>query len=135
VEFAAWLAKVPESLKKDPIWGFAAYPKALFLSDLAWEDSAKLLEDVRGREIARQLIRSAGSVSANIGEGYGRGMERAEYVQFLRYALGSARETRSWYYKARYLLSDSVCQPRMGLCSEIIALLVTTIKRCKNQRS
>jgi four helix bundle protein len=134
MEFGAWLSKVPESLKKDPIWNFAAYPKALLLSDLVWEDSAKLLEDVRGREIARQLIRSAGSISANIDEGYGRGMERAEYVQFLRYALGSAREMRSWYYKARYLLSDTVCQPRMDLCSEIIALLVTTIKRCKNQR-
>jgi len=129
-----WMTKVPASLKKDPIWDFAAYPKALFLSDLAWEDCAKMLNDVRGREVARQLIRSAGSISANIDEGYGRGMERAEYAQFLRYALGSARETRSWYYKTRTLLPDAVCQDRMNLCSEIIALLVTTINRCKNQR-
>jgi four helix bundle protein len=88
-----------------------------------------------GKEIARQLVRSVGSISANIDEGFGRGMERAEYVQFLRYALGSARETRSWYYKTRSLLPDAVCQCRMDLCSEIIALLVTTIKRCKNLRS
>jgi hypothetical protein len=49
MEFEAWRVKVPESLKKDPIWDFAAYPKALFLSDLAWNDCAKLLNDVRGQ--------------------------------------------------------------------------------------
>ncbi len=96
---------------------------------MVWEDSEKLLRDTRGREIARQLIHSAGSVSANVDEGFGRGIDRGEYVQFLRYALGSARETHSWYYKSRYLLTEQVVQHRVDLCSEIIALLVTTIKK------
>ena len=131
MKYEEWLARVPESLKKDPIWKFVAYPKALLLFDLVWEDSEKLLRDTRGREVARQLVRSAGSVSANIDEGFGRGIDRKEYVQFLRYALGSARETRSWYYKSRYLLTEQVIQHRMDLCSEIIALLVTAIKNRK----
>ena len=131
MKYEEWLARVPESLKKDPIWKFVAYPKALLLFDLVWEDSEKLLRDTRGREVARQLVRSAGSVSANIDEGFGRGIDRKEYVQFLRYALGSARETRSWYYKSRYLLTEQVVQHRMDLCSEIIALLVTAIKNRK----
>jgi len=131
MRYEEWLARVPENLKGDPIWKFDAYPKALLLFDLVWEDSEKLIRDTRGREIARQLVRSAGSISANIDEGFGRGIDRKEYVQFLRYALGSARETRSWYYKSRHLLTEQVVQHRMDLCSEIIALLVTAINRRK----
>jgi four helix bundle protein len=128
------LAQVPVSLKNDPIWKFEAYPKALLLYDLAWEECEQLAYDVRGLEIVRQLIRSTGSISANIDEGYGRGIERGEYIQYLRYALGSARETRSWYYKARRLLEDALVAHRIGLCNEIIALLVTAIKERKQSR-
>jgi four helix bundle protein len=124
-----WLAQVSDSLKNDPIWKFEAYPKSLFLYDLAWEDTDKLLKDVRGRKLAGQLIDSAGSVSANIDEGFGRGIESGEYIQFLRYALGSARETRSWYYKSRRLLAAEAVRHRIALCDEIIALLVVTIKQ------
>lgn len=131
MRYEEWLAQVPEGLKRDPVWKSEAYPKALLLFDLVWEDSGKLMKDVRGREIGRQLIRSAGSVSANIDEGFGRGVERGEYVQFLRYALGSARETRSWYFKSRKSLPEQVTQHRMSLCSEIVALLVTNINRRK----
>ncbi len=131
MRYEEWLAQVPEALKRDPIWKFDAYPKALLLFDLAWEDCEKLLRDVRGREIARQLIRSSGSISANIDEGFGRGIDRGEYAQFLRYALGSARETRSWYYKARKLLAEKVVEHRTSLCGEIIALLVTAVRRRK----
>lgn len=41
-----------------------------------------------------QLRRAAVSISSNIAEGYGRGTTGA-YVQFLRIAQGSARETQS----------------------------------------
>jgi four helix bundle protein len=133
--YEEWLAQVPDELKKDPIWQFKAYPKALLLFDLMWEDGEKLLRDARGREMVKQLVRSAGSITANIDEGFGRGVERGEYLQFLRYALGSARETRSWYYKSRRLLAADVVQHRMSLCSEIIALLVTVIKKRRKQPS
>jgi len=133
MRYGEWLAQVPDSLKNDPIWKFKAYPKSLLLYDLAWEDTGEMLKDVRGRQLAKQLIDSAGSVSANIDEGFGRGIERKEYIQFLRYALGSARETRSWYYKARKLLSADVVQHRITLCDEIIALLVTAINCCRTR--
>ena len=133
--YEEWLAQVPDELKKDPIWQFKAYPKALLLFDLAWEDGERLLRDARGREIVKQLVRSAGSITANIDEGFGRGVDRGEYLQFLRYALGSARETRSWYYKSRQLLAADVVEHRMSLCSEIIALLVTVIKKRRKQAS
>jgi four helix bundle protein len=134
MKFEEWLAKVPDDLKGDPIWKMEVYRKALLLFDLFWEDGERLQQDVRGREIVKQLTRSTGSISANIDEGFGRGIERGEYVQFLRYALGSARETRSWYYKARLLLDPDVLEHRMKLCNEIIALLVTTINRRKQAK-
>ena len=90
LSFEEWVAQVPESLKRDPLWNFKVYPKALFLYDLAWEDCEYLLKDPRGRAVANQLIRSAGSICANIEEGYGRGYGK-EYSYFLRVSMGSAR--------------------------------------------
>ena len=101
--FGEWVAQVPESLKRDPLWNFEVYPKSLYLYDLSWEDCEHLLKDPRGRAVASQLIRSAGSVCANIEEGYGRGYGK-EYSYFLRVSMGSARESRGWYYRGRYCL-------------------------------
>ena len=70
--FEEWVEQVPESLRQDPLWTFDVYPKALFLCDLVWEDCERLLKDPRGRAVAEQLIRSAGSICA-IEEGYRRG--------------------------------------------------------------
>ena len=134
MKYEEWVAQVPESLKNDSLWKFEAYPKALLLFDLAWEDAEQMLKDARGKKVAEQLIDSVGSISANIDEGYGRGIELGEYIQFLRYALGSAREARGWYYKARRLLPEEVLQHRMLLCNQIIALLVTAIKDRKAAR-
>jgi four helix bundle protein len=134
MKLEAWLAQVPESLKNDPIWQTEVYPKALLLFDLLWEDCRTLLKDVRGRAIAAQLTRSAGSISANLDEGYGRGVDRGEFVQFLRYALGSARETRGWLYKARKLLREDVVKHRLSLSTELIALLTANIDRRRRQQ-
>ena len=106
--FEDWVTQVPDSITNDPLWNFETYRKALFLSDLAWHhDSEKLLADPRGKGIAWQIINSAGSVAANIEEGCGRGFGK-DYARFLRIALGSARETRGWYYRSRHLLDPNV---------------------------
>ena len=72
-DYEEWLAQVPESMKRDPLWNFQIYPKALFLSDLAWEDTDQMMKDPRGRVVAQQLTDSIGSICANIEEGHGRG--------------------------------------------------------------
>ena len=84
-----------------------------------------MLADSRGKSIAWQLIDSAGSIAANIEEGYGRGYGK-DYARFLRISLGSARETRGWYYRERHLLEPDVVKHRMELTNEIIASLVIT---------
>jgi len=129
-DFEAWQAMVPEAIRQEPLWGYQAYPKALFLYDLAWFDCEWLLRDPRGRAIAEQLIRSAGSICANIEEGYGRGFGR-DYARFLGFALGSTREAKGWYFRARHILPAEVIQHRLAWLNEIIALLVTTIQQQK----
>jgi len=121
--YEEWVEQVPESIRGDPLWGFQVYPKALFLADLAWQDTERMMQDSRGTEIARQLIRSAGSICANIEEGHGRGYGKGN-AHFQRIALGSARESRGWYYRGRGLLSSQAFEHRIRLLDEIIAALV-----------
>ena len=121
--YEEWVAQVPESMKHDALWSFQVYPKALFLSDLVWEDSDRMMKDGRGRVVAQQMIRSVGSICANIEEGHGRGFGK-ENAYFQRVALGSARESRGWYYRGRRFLDPELLQQRLRLLDEVIAALV-----------
>ena len=131
--YEEWEQGVPEAIRADPVWQFYAYRKALFLYDLAWEDCEQLMHDLRGRAVAGQLIDSAGSISANIEEGYGRGYGK-DRNYFLRISIGSARETRGWYYRGRRLLSPAVLDHRLTLVGEVVALLVTELNQQRKHR-
>lgn len=121
--FKVWIDTVPHPIRNDQLWEFDTYRKALYLTELAWFDCRDLRKDSLGRPIADQLIRSCGSIAANIEEGYGRGFGK-DYARFLRFSLGSARETRGWYYRGRRILDDGQINHRLQLVSEIIAGLV-----------
>lgn len=58
------------------------YQMALELFDNCWNDCEILMKDFRGKELARQLIRSVEAIPSNIEEGYGRGSKK-EYPHFL----------------------------------------------------
>ena len=126
--FDNWKQNVHPSIQKDPLWNFLAYQKSLFAYDLMWEDCDNLLEDERGKAVARQLTRSVGSISANIEEGFGRGYGR-DYAYRLKIAIGEARESRGWYWKGRKLLSNDVLNHRIALLDEIIALIAPNISK------
>jgi four helix bundle protein len=128
MNYGEWMEGVPRHIKDDSLWDIEVYRKALFLSDLAWQDSEVMLDQRLGKPIAWQLIRSAGSIPANMEEGYGRGFGK-DYSRFLRIALGSARESRGWYYRGRKLLKPEVVEHRLGLLQTIIAGLVTMSKQ------
>ncbi len=123
--YEEWLEQIPERIQQDPLWSFVTYRKALFLSDLAWFDSEKFQNDSRCKGLAWQLVNSAGSVSANSEEGYGRGYGK-DYARFLRIALGSAREAKGWYFRGRHKLDPAVVEHRMDLIDEIVKNLVIT---------
>ena len=111
---------------------FGAYQKAMQLWDDFWPDSDVLKKDFRGLEIAKQMTRSIGSISANMEEGYGRGFGR-ELVQFYRYSRGSARESKGWYRRARHLLPAEIVAKRTNLLDEIIGILVAAINRLERR--
>jgi hypothetical protein len=46
---------------------------------------------------------------------------------FYQYALGSARESRDWYYKGRHILGPVVVDHRLQLLTEVIRLMLTII--------
>lgn len=129
-DYEAWMDGVAGRIKRGPVWQFYGYRKALFLYDLVWRDCDHWQKERRGWAIVDQIVRSAGSISANIEEGHGRGWGR-DQARFLKFALGSARETKGWYWRGRALLPETVVQHRLALLDEIIALLVTEIKRQK----
>lgn len=122
MNYEEWETQLPEEIKNGPVWRFYGYRKALFLYDLVWQDCDMWLKDRRGKALVEQIIRSAGSIVANIEEGYGRGYGK-QYAQFLKIALGSARETQGWYYRGRRLLPEEVFKERLHLLEEIISLL------------
>ena len=134
LNYETWLAEIPNSLKNDPVWKSTAYKKALWFFDLVWRDCERLKSTPQRQALISQIIRSADSISANIDEGYGRGIDRKEYIYYLRIALGSVRETRSRYFKARHVLPPNVLEHRLQICNEIIALLVTTIKNSQSKK-
>ena len=130
MNYAEWLEDVPVSLRNDPLWSLESYRLALFVGDIGWPDVVELSKHDLTKRLASQLYAALGSISVNITEGYSRskGPDRA---RFFEYALGSARESRDWYYKSRHILRAEVIQHRMTLLTQIIGMLVPTIS---NQR-
>ncbi len=124
--FDEWAKTVPATITGDVLWKVEAYRLALFAADVGWSDVTKLMQDKRTLDLSDQLYRATGSISANIAEGYSRstGKDRA---RFYEYALGSARESRDWYYKSRHILGDDVANHRMNLMTQIIRLLITMV--------
>lgn len=130
MNYAEWLKTVPATLTEDPLWTVEAYRLALFAAEIAWRDVTKLMQDRRTLGLANQLYEAIGSIGANISEGYSRGSGR-DRARFYEYALGSARESRTWYFDGRHVLGDEVADHRMNYLTQMIRLLLTMIP---NQR-
>src|SRR3954464_4712894 len=91
----------------DPLFRMRAYQLAADLLKEAWHD-AKILSTERVTErTAGQLYAAVNSITANLGEGYSRssGKDRS---RFFEYALGSVRESMSFYQGARPVLGKVV---------------------------
>lgn len=130
-----WEQTVPTSIREDALWKMEAYRIGLFLSDLVWADAGKLLREPRTYGIADQICRACGKISACVAEGYSRGTGK-DRARFYEYALGSTREARDWYYKARFVLKEKVTRHRIELATQLIRLLVRMVanERRRNRR-
>ena len=126
MNYAEWLGTVPSEITNDPIWKLEVYRLALFTDDIGWNDILALSKNNLMWSVADQLHRSLGSISANLTEGYSRskGLDRARFFEI---SLGSARESRDWYYKSRHVLAAEVVKHRMELVTRIISMLAPLI--------
>ena len=126
MNFEEWLKSVSGEITGDSLWKMEVYRLVLFAADLGWHDVTKLAGDKRTLDLAGQLYRALGSIEANISEGYSRGSGR-DRARFYEYALGSARESRGWHYKGRYVLGDSVAEHRLKLLTQMVRLLLAMV--------
>jgi four helix bundle protein len=112
---------------------FGAYRKANEIFALVVPDMRLVQGDPLCFKLVSQQVGSADSICANIEEGHGR-LSRAEYIRFLDFARGSARETRGRYLRMQPWLGD-VVQQRVTLLDEIIGILTSTIERLRAEPS
>jgi four helix bundle protein len=119
-------------MNNDGLQNYIVYKKAITLYNNILRDTDNLMNDIRGREIARQLVRSTGSISATIEEGYGRGYKK-EFIRYLRLSRGSARETKGWYIRSNQFLNGSTVVNRIKVIDEIIFILTSMITNLENK--
>jgi four helix bundle protein len=116
----------------DPLFRMRAYRLAADVLKVAWDDAKALSAEPVTERIAGQLYAAVTSIGANLGEGYSRssGKDRARVFE---YALGSVRESISWYQAARPVLGD-VVRNRLDSLEEIRRLLIAIIPRERGSR-
>ena len=91
-----------------------------------------LPHNVAGWEIGKQLIRSAGSVGANLEEGKGA-MSRKDFAHRLGISLREARETLYWL--RRIGRNQLVSPDRLGALqtewNELVSIMTTIVKKLR----
>ena len=126
MRYTEWEASVPKALRDDLLWRRQDYRLALYAADLGWDDVRRLNSERASSAVADQLGRALGSVSANIAEGYSRS-SGPDRVRFYEYALGSARESRDWYQKARHVLGPTVVRHRLKVLTSVVRLITASL--------
>jgi len=122
-EFRVWESCATESQRGDPVWRFHAYRVALFMLDRAGRDARALKQHRALPFQTDQLLRAIGSISANISEGLGR-QSAAERSRFFGIALGSLRESQTWYHAVADELPHEIVELRLEQLTELRKLLI-----------
>ncbi len=107
--------------------GTQAYQLAVAAGDRAWDDATAMKKEPLLADVGAQLIRAAGSIAANVTEGYARRSPR-DRIRYYEYALGSSEETRAWYALAARVLSAEDRDDRLARLTSIRRLLLVMIK-------
>jgi four helix bundle protein len=95
------------------------YKLAEELSDIVWEIVSKW--DYFAKDtVGKQIVKSADSIGANIGEGYGRG-SHADNRRFAKISRGSLFEVKHWLRRSykRNLLSEQEVSILQELVKEL----------------
>lgn len=128
--YEQWVEQIPSDIKKDSVWSLKVYRASLYASDLCWKDTNAIQKE-RLFSLSDQLYKSVCSISSNVCEGYSRRSPK-EQARFYEIALGSARESKDWYFKSRYILGEEKTLHRIKLLTAISKLLLTMINERRN---
>ena len=104
------------------------YQLARLLAEESWGDAEALAGNSVTQKLSGQLYAAVGSIAANLGEGYSRSSGR-DRARIFEYALGSARESMSWYRSAEPILGSSIIRARLDKLEEIRRMLLAIIPR------
>ena len=113
---------------QDPLSRMRVYQLAGELIPDCFDDAKLILANPITTEIAGQLYASVSSIEANISEAYSRSSAKDRANRF-EYALGSVRESMSWYKSSKPVLGDKTVSDRRNRLEEMRRLLLVIIPR------
>ena len=131
MDLDTWAETVPKSVRESSLRRVRACQFGLYLTAMAMRDAEVAMRDPRLGESTPQLVKSAGSIPANVSEGYSR-RSRSDRIRFYEYALGSANETQSWYLGAIDVLGEDQTTPRLEYLTRVRQLLLVMIRNERN---
>ena len=84
------------------------------------KDIENFPKNVVSNVIINQIVRSVGSISSNIAEGF-NSMTTKQYLNFLDIARRSSAESENWFYKLKDVgyLKDDIADKRINVCFEL----------------
>ena len=122
--------RVPVSVDDahDPLSRMRVFQLAGELIPECFRDAKLVLAEPITEDIAGQLYAAVCSIEANVSEAYSRssGKDRAKRFE---YALGSVRESMSWYKSAQPVLGEATVKDRRDRLEEMRRLLLAIIPR------
>ena len=113
---------------QDPLTRMRVYQLAGELIPDCFEDAKLVREEAITAEIAGQLYEAVTSIEANISEAYSRTSGKDRALRF-EYALGSVRESMSWYKSLKPVLGDETVKDRRDRLEEMRRMLLAIIPR------
>jgi four helix bundle protein len=113
---------------RDPLGRMRVYQLARALIQDAWNDAEIIRHNPITVEVAGQLYSAVTSIEANISEGYSRSSGR-DRARIFEYALGSTRESMTWYNASQKVLDGDVVTDRLDRLEEIRRLLLAIVPR------
>jgi len=101
------------------VWKKSHY---LFLDFI--KDIEEIPNTIAGREIIKQLVRSIGSIGANIAEGFNSRTTK-EYIRYLDISKRTTAESENWFYKLRdaNFIKKDIANIRIKACLEISRMI------------
>jgi four helix bundle protein len=99
----------------------------------SYEDAKLVQKEPITEEIARQLYAAVCSIEVNIAEAYSRSSGKDRAMRF-EYALGSVRESMSWYKSSLPVLGEETVKDRRNRLEEMRRILLAIIPRERGRK-